>query len=279
MISVVLANYNGARWLATSIESVLRQEDRNFELIVVDDGSTDHSAEILRKCAAQSEGRLRPIFCRENRGQGIAFNVGIEAAQGEIVSFLDADDLWFPLKLTRVRQTFQQVEDVALFQHNLRILREDRDTNETQTCQLLSGDLMEWSRRSGMLPPFAPSSGLSIRRDVLERVLPIPADFISCADGFLTRTSMCFGLVESTVECLGCYRQHAANNVLERPDFSVPRYLEEMLYPALNRFYSHNEIDLCYGRSSRSVYRRAADLSLRSLYNRVLYMVDRRRAA
>jgi glycosyltransferase involved in cell wall biosynthesis len=87
--------YNGERWLAAAIDSVLCQTWGDFEFIIVDDGSTDGSAAIVR---AYADGRIR-YFYQANAGQTTSLNRGIAYAQGEYVAFLDADDCWLSEKL------------------------------------------------------------------------------------------------------------------------------------------------------------------------------------
>jgi glycosyltransferase involved in cell wall biosynthesis len=95
-ISVVIPCYNAAHFLRATIESILRQTRPATEVIVVDDGSTDDSARI-----AASFGPPVRVIRQRNQGESAARNRGIEAATGDWVAFLDADDLWLPTKLAR----------------------------------------------------------------------------------------------------------------------------------------------------------------------------------
>ncbi len=95
-ISVVIPCHNAAPFLRATIESILQQTRPATEVIVVDDGSTDDSARI-----AASFGPPVRVIRQENRGESAARNRGIEAATGDWVAFLDADDLWLPTKLER----------------------------------------------------------------------------------------------------------------------------------------------------------------------------------
>ncbi len=92
-VSVVIPVYNGERYLAEAIESVLAQTYRSFEVTVVDDGSTDQTRNIIK-----SYPELNYLY-QANSGPAAAKNTGIRTAQGEFLSFLDADDIWMPDKL------------------------------------------------------------------------------------------------------------------------------------------------------------------------------------
>lgn len=102
LVSVVIPAYNAALWIAETLESVLAQTFQDFEVIVVDDGSTDDTAAVVARFA-----RVRCIRT-PNGGQASARNVGIRAAQGEYVAFVDADDLWSPDKLWLQTDLLQQ---------------------------------------------------------------------------------------------------------------------------------------------------------------------------
>lgn len=101
LVSIIMPNYNGARFLAGTIESVLSQTYKNWELLVVDDGSTDHSKKIVDEYSAK-DIRIRNLsttFKKVARGPGAARNTGIDQAQGRYIAFLDSDDKWRPTKL------------------------------------------------------------------------------------------------------------------------------------------------------------------------------------
>lgn len=101
-VSVIIPTYNRAHCVGEAIESVLSQTFRDFELIVVDDGSTDNTQEVLSKY-----GSAIRVIRQENSGVSAARNTGIKASRGEWVAFLDSDDLWEPEKL------MVQMEDVT----------------------------------------------------------------------------------------------------------------------------------------------------------------------
>src|SRR5215469_3272736 len=94
LVSALINTYNYARYLPFAINSVLRQTYPNIEIIVVDDGSTDHTPEVLE----QYRDRVQ-VIRTHNGGQGHAFNLGIGKANGELLMLLDADDFWAPQKV------------------------------------------------------------------------------------------------------------------------------------------------------------------------------------
>ena len=96
-VSVVIITYNRADFLKEAIESVLAQTYQDYELIIVDDGSTDHTRDVVRLF---DDNRIR-YFHHENRGMTPTRNRGIREATGEYIAFLDSDDVWFPEKLSR----------------------------------------------------------------------------------------------------------------------------------------------------------------------------------
>ena len=97
-VSVVMTTYNGARFLGEAVESILSQSYTDLELIVVDDGSTDSSASIIRSFSAR-DSRVRGIFLKENLGIPKAANRGLRFARGEYVARMDSDDLCHPDRL------------------------------------------------------------------------------------------------------------------------------------------------------------------------------------
>jgi len=93
-VSVIIPVFNGERYLAETLDSIWAQDYRPLEVIVIDDGSTDHTAEIARSNPAV-------IYVHQpNQGHGAAKNAGIAKARSDFIAFLDADDLWLPRKLT-----------------------------------------------------------------------------------------------------------------------------------------------------------------------------------
>ena len=101
LVSILLPTYNARHLIGTAIQSVLRQTERRFELIVIDDCSTDDTAEVVAKLA-RSEGRIKPMRTARNSGPAAARNLGFDAARGRWIALLDSDDAYVPERLARL---------------------------------------------------------------------------------------------------------------------------------------------------------------------------------
>jgi glycosyltransferase involved in cell wall biosynthesis len=108
-VSVVISTFNHGHFVASAVESALAQSYLNTEVLVVDDGSTDNTREVLDAFA----GRISYIY-QENRGLSAARNTGIRAARGEFIALLDADDMWVPEKLEAQRAVFADHPDTGI---------------------------------------------------------------------------------------------------------------------------------------------------------------------
>ena len=114
LISVVVPVHNAASFLHRGLRSVLGQTLTDFELIVIDDCSTDESASILRRYSELDE-RVRLFSTERNGGPGAARNVGLKNARGQYIAFLDADDFWIRDKLEKQIQCFE--DDEVILSH------------------------------------------------------------------------------------------------------------------------------------------------------------------
>lgn len=110
LVSVIIPTYNCAHFLPDSLGSVLSQTYDFYEIIVVDDGSTDNSKEVLNPFMQ----KIKYIKLEQNRGLPAARNVGIQSAQGKYIAFLDADDLWLPEKLQADMEHFDKHPDIGM---------------------------------------------------------------------------------------------------------------------------------------------------------------------
>ncbi len=109
-VSVIVPAYNCSQYLQKTIESILTQTFQNFEILIIDDGSTDNTREIISSIARRNPERIK-TFYQENKGVSSARNTGIKEAKGEYIAFLDADDLWIPEKLEKQLFLFKKNQE------------------------------------------------------------------------------------------------------------------------------------------------------------------------
>lgn len=208
LVSVLINNYNYARFLGDGIESALAQDYANFEVIVVDDGSTDHSRAVIEPYG----DRLISVF-KPNGGQASAVNAGFKASRGEIVCFLDSDDYWLPNKVSRVVETALAHPEALLIYHRVQdVDRDGHPQRKPWPLPLYQGRYLEHSLHSGGWWPYPPMTGLSFRRGFLEKVMEMPEQpYRTCADSYMADLVPFFGPVVGIGEALSCYRLHGAN--------------------------------------------------------------------
>jgi len=113
-VSVIIPTYNRANLITDTINSVLSQTYKNYEIIIIDDGSTDNTKEVL----SPYMNKIAYIY-QDNQGASAARNTGIRYAKGEYIAFLDSDDLWLPFKLEKQVKILKKHKDVYLVYSNI----------------------------------------------------------------------------------------------------------------------------------------------------------------
>jgi len=147
LISVIIPVYNGEKYLAEAIESVLNQSYRPLEVIVIDDGSTDNSADI----AKQYLPSIKYSYQR-NAGVASALNQGISISNGEYLSFLDADDLWLPDKLNLQMKSFETNNTIDMVFGQMRqFFSPDLDDTVKANIVLLDGIMPSYFKGSMLI--------------------------------------------------------------------------------------------------------------------------------
>lgn len=234
-LTAILCNYNGETYLRESIESVINQDRSVDEFIIVDDGSTDRSLKILEDYKCHSN--IEIVVHGENLGQAAGFNSAIARATGDLICFIDSDDIWFSDKVRRMLEVAEADSNAAIIQHNLVILRNDQKTNELFRCCLSSGDMWkEWNQHI-YFPYFTPTAGLAIRTEVAKKILPVPIHLKHSADSYLTRAAILHGNVFTIPSALGAYRKHTENAVHGNAGHNSWKFFLNEVAPYLHRYY------------------------------------------
>jgi len=210
LLSIVIDNYNYGRFLEQAVESALAQSYDNVEVIVVDDGSSDNSAEIIASYGTRVVG-----IAKANGGQASAVNAGFAASRGDVVLVLDADDFLKPEAGASVMGCFRERPDLSKVHFRLTVVDESaRSTGAVlppRRLRLPRGDMRDTlaNCRTYVMPPM---SGNAYRRSAIERQMPMPEQiYPKDADEWLSFTAPILGPIEAIDEELGCYRMHSAN--------------------------------------------------------------------
>lgn len=211
LVSVIITNYNYGDFVGAAIDSALNQTHPEVEVIVVDDGSTDHSGEVLARYADRIQ-----VLNRDHGGQMASTNAGFACSRGEVVVLLDGDDWLYPHALASHAAALSDPA-VAKSQGYLQVVDSNGDPAIGQVPLQLSaaGDYAARFRARG---PFAYqsafTSGCAWRRSVLEAVLPLPEGRFGFLgpDGYLAAVDALFGRIEVADRPLGAYRVHGNNS-------------------------------------------------------------------
>lgn len=212
-VSIIVNNYNYGEFLAEAIDSALAQTYPFVEVIVVDDGSTDHSPQVIR-----SYGRRIVSVFKSNGGQASAYNAGFAVSRGNAICFLDSDDTLFPHAVERAIPIISQPRP-AKVQWPLVVTGADgRATGELSIKRAPpEGDLSKMVTRDGPFYDFHLHTGALYPRWFLQEVFPVPEPpYRNGADVYLITLAPIFGDVVNISEPLGVYRNHGRNNYCGR---------------------------------------------------------------
>jgi glycosyltransferase involved in cell wall biosynthesis len=174
LVSVIIPTYNRGWIVKEAIESVLKQDFTDFELIVVDDGSTDNTAEILHGFGSDIR-----VIKQSNRGVSAARNRGIQASVGRWIAFLDSDDLWLPQKLSRQVDFFNAHPEAPICQTEEQWIRNGRRVNPKLRHRKFSGMIFERSLELCLVSPSAVMIRKRLFSDVglFDESLPVCEDY------------------------------------------------------------------------------------------------------
>lgn len=208
LVSIIIDNYNYARYLRAAIDSALNQTYSHTEIIVVDDGSTDESLEII-----QSYGNKIIPIVKENGGQASAFNAGFAASSGDVVCFLDSDDTFLPEKVSEVVNVLEGDRDISWCFHALRLLNIDRNRFIQNAKETHSYKWDCSAQLKNLKLPFIPTatSGLCFKRSLLEIILPMPEAIKITSDNYLKFTVLALSKGFFLNKHLSIQKIHGAN--------------------------------------------------------------------
>jgi glycosyltransferase involved in cell wall biosynthesis len=202
--SVVIPTYNRVRLIRKALDSVLGQDYQDFEIIVVDDGSTDGTEHVL-ECFA---GKIR-IFHQENHGPGAARNLGAQKSRGEYIAFLDSDDCWFPWTLATYARMIAEMDRPNVLCGALIRFRLEGEIAAIQSQPVTSFYFPDYfaAGRHGL---YCGSGQMVVRRDTLLAVGGFADGKFNAEDHDLVmRLGVAPGFVNVTAPAMIAYRQHS----------------------------------------------------------------------
>lgn len=209
LLTVLIPNYNYARYLAAAVESAIALDYEPKEIIVVDDGSTDSSRAIL--CGYADRGAIKTIF-KENGGQPAALNAGIAQARGEIIYVLDSDDIVAPHMMKRVMSVWRPGVSKAQFclesidENGAKIGSVFPNFPADASPQMLRRAVLETGEYQS-----PPTSGNVYAKAYLDKLFPLDPQRFRYSDGPMNAVAPLYGDVEVLPEVLGQYRMHGSN--------------------------------------------------------------------
>lgn len=243
LVSIIIGNYNYETFLGKAINSALNQTYENIEIIVVDDGSTDNSQDVI----ANYDDKVISIF-KENGGQPSTYNAGFASSKGDIICFLDSDDIFLPEKVARIVSIFEEHQDIDWCFHSLQLIDEnDKLLGRTTTVNYKSGDrdYREIFQKGKIPPSLPPCATLCFRRSLLEKILPMPTSkYMPASDFYVKYMAAALSKGFILAEDLTLQRIHGNNMATLRDDVLHMKAREQLFtgswvkqeFPHLKKF-------------------------------------------
>ena len=255
LVSILINNYNYASFLDNAIKSTLEQTYSNIEVIVVDDGSTDNSREVI----ASYEDKIVAVL-QENGGQASAFNAGFLASKGEYIFLLDSDDYMLPSKAAEIANIFNNNPEADWCFHRQKLVNTKGESisNEDDDCELKPDrmyDLRKIMPKGGNYSRYLPSYGipatsaLCFRRRLLAKILPMPETELKIlSDNYIKELALALSpgyitsqqLTMQTIHGQNAYTHRLDNSQIAALIFLQTAYWIRAKFPWLSRHTNNN---------------------------------------
>lgn len=232
LVSVIIPTYNTATYLAYAIESALGQSLKNVEIIVVDDGSTDETVNIL-----QPYKKIIRYIYQPNAGRSAARNTGILQAQGKYIAFLDADDLWLPDRLAQHIPILEENPDTLLVYSQANVIDSQGNNRLVRDTPLIIGGSLNDSSQAVkqlLLGNFIPILTVTLRKSIFEQAGLFDDKLSYAEDWDLWLRIAELGKISFVPGCFACYRVESA----DRPAsfWASTDSINQQIY-VLNKFF------------------------------------------
>ncbi|MDP2851221.1 MAG: glycosyltransferase [Sulfuricurvum sp.] len=242
LISIIIPLYNGERFIAQTLESVLAQTYRNIEVIVVDDASTDGGCDIVRRYGAD-DSRVNLILSETNfGGPARPRNIGIENAKGEFIAFVDADDVWKPHKLQTQLDFLIDNPDIDMLYSPAEIIDEYGEISPSRKQRFLSLLLRLMSPKNAIIyGNFININTLMLRQPLTSRFIE-DSRLVAIEDWMFHILNLQDGMTAASVEeALIYYRVHSASISNRHSDKSYRKifYMLSLLFLETRISFGH----------------------------------------
>jgi glycosyltransferase involved in cell wall biosynthesis len=233
LVSVVIPTYNRSGYVVEAVDSVLRQTYPSYEVIVVDDGSTDDTHEALEPYM----GRIRYVR-QENLGEGAARNLGVSRARGEYVAFLDSDDMWEPEFLAATMEAFKKFPEAEMVTTNFKVINAE---GKTVAAEIGKRSPNSFFTTAGLLDEDWRTIGMPVaRRESLVSVGEFEGWKVGADMNMWLRFSLRFPIAH-VPRCLQVHRYHEGSSAgdweafLERDISGLRKFIEEHALPLFGK--------------------------------------------
>lgn len=204
-VSVVMATYNGEKYLKQQLDSILQQTIPPKEIIIVDDASADNTVAIIKSYA--HDDRIRLLVNEKNIGYIKSFEKGMLNATYSLVALSDQDDIWFPHKLETLLSHMQS--NIAVYSDS--ILIDEKGESLHSKMSDIKNQLTYDNCLMYAIGAWAPGHAMLFRKELIEKCTPFPA--IVTHDFWLGFVASCYGGIKYVNEVLVQYRQHMHNAI------------------------------------------------------------------
>jgi glycosyltransferase involved in cell wall biosynthesis len=207
LVSIIVATYNGEKYLTAQLESLLLQTYNDFEIIICDDASTDNTVKIIKAFAAKHKNVSYEIQ-ENNIGVNNNFAVGFLKARGSFIAIADQDDIWKPEKIEQLMMLFNS--DNIVLAHSVSAIFKDKNLPIHKKVMTGSKQMIGNNPKKLLLRNTIAGHNIIFKKDLLAHALPFPNGVYY--DWWLCQVATCYGEIAATNKVLA-YQRHHDNNV------------------------------------------------------------------
>lgn len=239
MISIIIPLYNKEKYIARTLNSVLKQTFKDFEIVIVNDGSNDKSIEIIETF---TDNRIK-LISQKNSGVSSARNKGIKESKYDLIAFLDADDEWNENYLDKINDLISKYPKCIAFSTSY-IISNNNSLVYNETKGLIDKDLIfedYFDIASKNAPPFYTSS-IVVRKKSLQQIGMFPVGVTAGEDLITWARLALIGNIAYSKEHLSTYNNNTTIWEVRRVDFDKNRYMEKSFRELLKTSNNKNSL-------------------------------------